>query len=333
MAEISSDSENKQTGRHSQIPDDFYEERTREGSIFSPVVVVGDETRKSLMGTITKSKEEELRRLSRRSSAIIGSLSPSKTPEEGAEPVATVPEDEEVDYEILTQAQQTTTEEYDANYFEPFLLVKSLPPYDEKIYGKKRLLPPKEPTDHSHTLVLDLDETLVCCSLKPIEKPHCEFSITYLGEKYDVYVRFRPYVFYFLETMSKHFEIVVFTASIQPYAEKLCNLLNSQIPSIKFCLNRDHCMEMRVEGGSRIYVKNLHWLDRDLAKTVIVDNSLPAFSYNLANGVLIDSWYEDRNDRELYGLAKLLIKAKEYPDIRVFLKEVFMLEDVIHSLG
>lgn len=36
-----------------------------------------------------------------------------------------------------------------------------------------------------------------------------------------VYLSFRPYVFFFLEEMSKYYEIILFTASQSSYASRL----------------------------------------------------------------------------------------------------------------
>ena len=129
---------------------------------------------------------------------------------------------------------------------------------------KPKLLPPKI-SRHTHTLVLDLDETLVHCYL---EEP-AQFDITFEiddGIKYDVYLCFRPYVFYFLETMSQYYELIVFTAGIRVYGELICDLFNSETKLIQYCLNREHCV--RVNDG--MYIKDLRSLNRDLVLYLIV---------------------------------------------------------------
>ena len=117
--------------------------------------------------------------------------------------------------------------EEDSEYIDPwvyfdtfipsFLLMKEVPRYSliPKYRLKHDLLPPKSPDVPSHTLILDLDETLVHCYLDKPEKYDISFQIEE-EESYIVYLCFRPYVFHFLETMSKYYELVGFSAGSKP---------------------------------------------------------------------------------------------------------------------
>lgn len=59
------------------------------------------------------------------------------------------------------------------------LIIKSLPPYESlsSSYRRKRLLPPKPEGTPAYTLVLDLDETLVHCSMEKIGTPDLVFPV------------------------------------------------------------------------------------------------------------------------------------------------------------
>ncbi len=68
------------------------------------------------------------------------------------------------------------------------------------------------------TLVLDLDETLVHSSFKPIPNPDYIIPVEIEGKIVDVYVLKRPWLDHFMAAIAGQFEIVVFTASLSKYA-------------------------------------------------------------------------------------------------------------------
>lgn len=74
--------------------------------------------------------------------------------------------------------------------------------------------------------MLDLDETLVHSSFKPVPNSDITLQIDIDGQVCTIYVLVRPYVAEFLKKMSKLYEIVVFTASLSKYAEPLMEKLD-----------------------------------------------------------------------------------------------------------
>ena len=89
-------------------------------------------------------------------------------------------------------------------------------------------------------LVLDLDETLVHSSFKPVPNPDFVIPVEIDGVVTDVYVLKRPWVDYFLEQCAARYEIVVFTASLSKYADPLLDLLDPR-KTIKHRLFRESC--------------------------------------------------------------------------------------------
>lgn len=64
-------------------------------------------------------------------------------------------------------------------------------------------------------------------------------------------------------------------------------------------------------------------------QTIIVDNSPQAFGFQLDNGVPIETWFWEPNDRELTGLLPFLQEAATVPDVRVLTRRRFGLRDKV----
>ena len=181
--------------------------------------------------------------------------------------------------------------------------------------NNKYLLPPK--TSNKKTLVLDLDETLVHSQFLQFSCPSdIIIKIEIEKEIYDIHVLVRPGVKDFLEIMEKYYEIVIFTASISKYADILLNIIDPK-GSCPYRLFREHCTFI-----NNIFVKDLQKLGRDLKDIIIVDNSPLSYSFHPNNGLPILSWFEDRNDRELYNITPILIFLSKVNDVREYIPKL-----------
>jgi len=232
-------------------------------------------------------------------------------PHEGTEDDVEVEEREDSDEERIIEEE-----------FDPFLFISTLPPPTKEQLSRPPMIPAKSPDCTKKTLVLDLDETLVHCSVEPISSPELIFPVLFNNVKYEVYVRKRPHFLDFLKRVSKMFEVVVFTASQEVYASKLLDLLDPNKEFIQHRLYRDACV--CIEGN---YLKDLNILGRDLKHTVIVDNSPQAFGFQLDNGIPIESWFEDQSDKELLKLLPLLENLVHADDVRPLVREHFKLHE------
>ena len=176
------------------------------------------------------------------------------------------------------------------------------------------LLPPKEKEfEDKKTLILDLDETLVHSSFTPFEKNDIILEVDFEGIMYKIYVLVRPFAKEFLNKVSKFFEVVIFTASIQKYASPLLNILDKE-KNIRYRLYREECTFI-----NGLFIKDLKRLNRPLSDLIIVDNSPLAYTFNIENGLPIKTWYDDINDKELNKILPLLIFLSKVKDVRKYI--------------
>lgn len=116
----------------------------------------------------------------------------------------------------------------------------------------------------------------------------------------------------FIETMAKHYEIVIFTAALQEYADQVIDQIDVG-SKIKYRLYRQHTSQ-----NGPFLVKDLSLLGRDISKTIIIDNISDNFILQPDNGIFISTWYDDMRDRFLDKITPLLceIVEKKVPDVR-----------------
>ncbi|XP_076032585.1 CTD small phosphatase herzog [Oratosquilla oratoria] len=153
---------------------------------------------------------------------------------------------------------------------------------------------------HKKCMVIDLDETLVHSSFKPISNADFIVPVEIDGTIHQVYVLKRPFVDDFLQKMGELYECVLFTASLAKYADPVANLLDKW-GVFRARLFRESCVFHR---GN--YVKDLSRLGRELHKVVIMDNSPASYIFHPDNAVPVSSWFDDMSDSELIDLIPFL---------------------------
>ncbi|XP_038856442.1 CTD small phosphatase-like protein 3 isoform X1 [Salvelinus namaycush] len=199
--------------------------------------------------------------------------------------------------------------------FSPFTFIKNIPSKSQQSKPCIRDIPPKTRSTPQATLVLDLDETLMYSSLNRIEDAEYTFRTCFQDNQYKVYMILRPHVKEFLEAMTKHFEMFVYTSAKKEYAEKILDILDPKRRLFRHRLYQQDCT--CVLGH---YVKDLGVLERDLAKTVVLDNAPHTYPYHLMNMLPIKSWSGDKEDKELQKLIPYLERVSGTDDCREVLK-------------
>ncbi|KAG5715823.1 Nuclear envelope morphology protein 1 [Termitomyces sp. T112] len=189
----------------------------------------------------------------------------------------------------------------------------------------------KTPFHLQKTLVLDLDETLIHSTSRPIHssvggggffglgsfrtrnKGASHMVEVVLGGRSTLYhVYKRPFVDFFLRTVSGWYKLVIFTASMQEYADPVIDWLDAGRGILGHRFFRDSCTQL--PNGS--FTKNLSIVEADLSQVCLVDNSPISYRVNEANGIPIEGWTHDPSDEALLDLLPVLDSLRFTSDVR-----------------
>ena len=179
-----------------------------------------------------------------------------------------------------------------------------------KKFKEDFLLSRPHTSDHNKKcLIVDLDETLVHSSFKPVKNADFIIPVEIDNVVHQVYVLKRPHTDEFLDRVGSLFECVLFTASLSKYADPVADLLDKR-GIFRSRLFREACVFY--EGN---YVKDLDRLGRDLDKVIIIDNSPASYAFHPANAIPVKTWFDDPHDNELLELIPFLEQLAESSNI------------------
>ncbi|KAI8934268.1 hypothetical protein NX059_009009 [Plenodomus lindquistii] len=168
---------------------------------------------------------------------------------------------------------------------------KSVTKYPRAPQPPRPLVPRRQPSysrsgssalgPHQKTLILDLDETLIHSLVNGgrFQTGHMvEVKLQaavgaggqVIGPQVPLlyYVHKRPYCDDFLKKVSKWYNLVIFTASVQEYADPVIDWLEVERKYFVGRYYRQHCT---LRNGA--YIKDLTHIEPDLSKVMILDNS------------------------------------------------------------
>ncbi|KNE73139.1 dullard-like phosphatase domain-containing protein [Allomyces macrogynus ATCC 38327] len=161
------------------------------------------------------------------------------------------------------------------------------------------------------TLVIDLDECLVHSSSRALRQPDHMVEVTIEHHRCLYYVYKRPHVDFFLQKVAEWYRVVIFTASMQEYADPVIDFMDPQRTIAADRFFRQHC---RQHGGT--YLKDLTVIDPDLSQVCLLDNSPVSYALQQANGIPIEGWVGDPLDEALLDMLPFLDALRFTEDVR-----------------
>ncbi|KAH7356551.1 NLI interacting factor-like phosphatase-domain-containing protein [Rhexocercosporidium sp. MPI-PUGE-AT-0058] len=178
------------------------------------------------------------------------------------------------------------------------------------------------------TLILDLDETLIHSMAKGgrMSTGHMvEVKLNTVvgaggnsvpGPQHPIlyYVHKRPHCDDFLRRICKWYNLVIFTASVQEYADPVIDFLETERKFFSGRYYRQHCT---YRHGA--FIKDLSSVEPDLSKVMILDNSPLSYMFHQDNAIPIEGWISDPTDNDLMHLVPLLEGLQYVTDVRAFL--------------
>lgn len=125
---------------------------------------------------------------------------------------------------------------------------------------------------------------------------------------------------------NKYFEVVVFTASFQCYADRVIDYIDPTGELIQHRFYRPHCIFLEDQN---LYIKDLRIFHNvPLKDILIVDNAVYSFGAQLDNGVPITPFKEDALDNEFLHLKDYLELCAKSDDVRKLNSETFQLDRI-----
>ena len=161
-------------------------------------------------------------------------------------------------------------------------------------------------------LVLDMDETMVRTFRQDQDNEIEDFKFLIEGFDEHFRVKLRPGLLEFLEDMSRHYRLAVFTAGKEAYARPILKHIDPQGKFFERMLFQHHC-------DQTTFAKDLTLIEKDLRNVVLLDNNPNAFLQPRNGMSIIDFYGENDLDRELAmvsGFLKSCSNSRYCPDIR-----------------
>ena len=169
-----------------------------------------------------------------------------------------------------------------------------------------KFLLPKIKRYYKYSLVLDLDETLIC--IKRDSNNNIKINKNNL-----IALILRPGLLDFLHKMKQLYELILFSSGTNEYVSPIIKNIEKKEKYFEHILYRQHVTYD--DNGN--FFKNLNLLNRNVKNILIVDDNYQNFKYHKLNGICIKPFYGDAyNDKNtLKTLGNILYKIRYDADI------------------
>ena len=182
----------------------------------------------------------------------------------------------------------------------------------------EKYLLPKIKSNYKYSLVLDLDETLIC-----IKRDNNNNKIKHNKFNNLMTLILRPGLLDFLHKMKKLYELILFSLGTSEYVSPIIKNIEKKEKFFEHILYREHVTYD--DNGN--FFKNLNLLNRDVKNIIIVDDNYKNFKYHKSNGICIKPFFgdslNDKNTLKILGniLYKIRYDADLTGDIRISLNK------------
>ena len=134
-----------------------------------------------------------------------------------------------------------------------------------------------------------------------------------------------------MEFANKFFEVGIFTAGQQWFADSIIDFLDPHKTLIQHRFYRQHTCQLG-DDEEFLLVKDLSLFEGvSLDDILIVDNNIYSFAYNLENGIPIVSFMGDQRDQELLKVMRYLNEARTHDNLRAFNESRHRLRAIFNS--
>ncbi len=181
-------------------------------------------------------------------------------------------------------------------------------------------------SDNRKLLILDIDETLVHASERPLDRK-ADFT---LG---NYFVYRRPFLSEFLAWSMGRFQVALWTSGSQSYAAEIAKMIYAGPSEFAFIWSQERCTWCYdTESQEHYWRKELKKVKRkgyDLSSVLIVDDKPVGLRHSYGNLIRVKPFYGDENDLELWLLRQYLETIKDVENVRTIEKRGWRIQVAI----